>query len=157
MVLRSCAHLTPFGQGAGHRRKVRGAFVLCLARPRKVLFFDRSSARGLASFFWSWSANKITVLNEDWANALHLQKNVLLFCAALLPKCLSGWSGSQALRPQDKAAKASALQFCFDGQRWHVRTWETNGTKCWPTHFISYTNLQSSALSAWECVGRVAT
>jgi hypothetical protein len=43
--------------------------------------------------------------------------------------------------------------FCFDGQRWHVRTWETNGTERWPTRFIVYTNLQSSAPGALACVG----
>lgn len=74
MVLRSCALLTPFRQGASHRRKVRDAFVLCLARPRKVLFFEWNLVRGLASFFWMTNAAQ----SHRTSKALALQKNVNL-------------------------------------------------------------------------------
>ena len=126
MVLRSCAHLTPFGQGASHRRKVRNAFVLCLARPRKVLFFEWNLVRGLASFFWSWSADKITVLNEDWANALHLQKNVLFFCAALFTPNVSrgevaprrcGLKAKQGCKCVGRFALMASVGMCAPGRR----------------------------------------
>jgi len=69
-----CALLTPFGQGASHRRKVRNAFVLCLARPRKFCSSIEVQHGGLHHFFEAQMPRNPTAQSK----ALALQKNVNL-------------------------------------------------------------------------------
>jgi hypothetical protein len=108
-------------------------------------------------FFEAEVRNKFGSTGKLLSSALHLQKNVTLPSQLknFYHRCPSGWSGSRALRPQSKAAKGSVTVFCFDGQRWHVRTRETSGTERWPTQFTACTNFISKPVRV-GCVGRAA-